>query len=189
MDGTEHAELTAMPRPPSPVLVLWTGPKHSGKTTALTELARRARRGRIPLTGILAPSVYRDHRLLRFDLVDAGTGQRCLLARRGTEGDEQVGQFALTADGLAFGRTVLAQSARSTGLCLVDEFGPLELAGRGWRQSVDSLLDRTSALVVMVVRQELVERVAELYRRRCPQILPCSHVGALDRVINLAHTK
>ena len=178
-----------MPRPSSPALVLWTGPKHSGKTTALTELISRARRGRIPATGILAPSVYRDRRLAGFDILDIGTGQRCILARRGVEGDQRVGHFALTREGLAFGRTVLSQSARSAGLCIIDEYGPLELAGRGWRQAVDSLLDRAPALVVIVVRRELTDRVAELYRQRSPQIVPAPEAASIHRVINLAHPR
>ena len=124
--------------------------------------------------------------MLGFDIIDAGTGQRCVLARRGVVWDEQVGQFALTAEGLAFGRTVLAQSTRSPGLCIVDEYGPLELAGRGWRRAVDSLLETAATLVVLAVRHELTQRVADLYRRRTPQIVPALDPGSTDRVLNLA---
>ena len=171
---------------PSHGLVLWAGPKHSGKTTALTELASRGRQGSVSVGGFLAPSLYEDRQLLGFDIVDVATGRRRVLARRGASGGERIGCFSLAEEGLAFGRAVLEQLPRSVRLCLVDEYGPLELAGGGWRGAVDGLIRRTSAWVVLAVRQELVERVAEVYRGLSPRVVPFDEPGAIDRVLDLA---
>ena len=54
-------------------LVIWTGPKHSGKTTAAALLAGRARGRGLDVAGVLAPSVIRGGELVGFDVVDLGS--------------------------------------------------------------------------------------------------------------------
>lgn len=54
-------------------------------------------------------------------------------------------------------------TGRSADLVIVDEFGPLELGGHGWREDVDLLLAETDTVVVLVVREELVQEVERLY--------------------------
>ena len=54
-------------------LVLWTGPKHSGKSSALGQLIARSVAEGISVAGILAPSIYQRGRLVGFDVVDVVT--------------------------------------------------------------------------------------------------------------------
>ena len=58
---------------------------------------------------------------------------------------------------------------------IIDEFGPLELAGGGWRRNVDSLLRSTGALILLVVRDELLETVENIY-----QDIPARVLAALE---------
>jgi nucleoside-triphosphatase THEP1 len=143
--------------------ILWTGPKHSGKTTSAANLADEARERQFRVAGILAPSIYADGRLVGFDILDLRTGDRTLLAKRRSKPDKSAG-FAFTRDGRKLGKEALKiQKSKPPQLIIVDEFGPVELAGRGWRKQVDSIMLCTDALKVFVVRDELARRVQKLY--------------------------
>ena len=161
-------------------LILWTGEKHSGKTTSAANLVKIVRGEEFNVAGLLAPSLYDGSELLGFDAIDLHSETRVPLARRKT------GQFTFFAEGLEFGNAALSATAtKSADLVIVDEFGPLELNGRLWRKNVDSLLASSSALVLLVVRQELAEKVRLVYTD-----FPCRNLAAiepesLDKVIGL----
>jgi nucleoside-triphosphatase len=144
-------------------LILWMGEKHSGKTTGATRLVKLARAEGFEVAGVLAPSLYRDGTLMGFDVLNLRNGARAPLARRDTNAG-QTEPFAFIDDGLRLGIAALSREAvTSADLVIVDEFGPLELRGRGWRGSVDSLLASASAAILLVVRRELVESVQQVY--------------------------
>jgi len=172
--------------PPQAKLVLWVGPKHSGKTTAAAELVRRARAGGFRVAGVLAPALHRGGELSGFDLVDASTGERAPLARREGAGSLRAGSFVFCADGIERGHAALMSgTARSADLVMVDEFGVLECRGEGWRRAVDDLLASASGTIVLVVRERLAERVGRLYASRRPQALPASEPSSVDSVLAL----
>ena len=161
-------------------LILWTGQKHSGKTTGAANLAKFARSEGFNVAGLLAPSIYINGKLLGFDAVDLRNKKRVPLARRKTV------QFTFLADGIKLGKAALSKGAtKSADLVIVDEFGPLELHGRGWRENVDSLLASSSALIVLVVRRELAKAVRRTYTD-----FPCRNLDAIepesiDKVIDI----
>ena len=144
-------------------LVLWVGPKHSGKTTAAAELARKAKSEGFNVAGVLAPSVYEDEHLAGFDLVDLRTDDKIPLATRKINQNRQ-GGFNFIQTGLEFGKNALSiEAVKSAEMIIVDEFGPLELEGGGWRKDIDLVLAKMNALVVLVVRDEIVQDVQRLY--------------------------
>jgi nucleoside-triphosphatase THEP1 len=143
-------------------LILWRGARHSGKTTAAGKLAEQARNEDFRVAGLLAPAIYVDGCLKGFEALDLRNGTRTVLASRGQKPDTE--QFVFTEAGLKFGRNALdIDTVKSADLIIVDEFGPLELAGNGWRRNVDILLTSTDALVVLVVRDEIAGKVKKLY--------------------------
>jgi len=163
-----------------PKLILWAGPKHSGKTSAVLELARAARAEGLAVAGLAAPAVREAGRLAGFDAVDLATGRREPLWRRGSGGLQQAGPFALCEPGFALGAAALGGAeARAAGLVIVDEFGPLELWGGGWRSAADRLVAGAAGVVLLVVREELVPAVLALYgRRRCRVVRPARRGAA-----------
>ncbi|HUU09885.1 MAG TPA: nucleoside-triphosphatase [Phycisphaerae bacterium] len=174
-----------MDSPPAKV-VLWVGPKHSGKTTALARLVEAATGRGFAVAGLLAPAIYRDDLLAGFDAVDVATGRSRPLARWVEGGEGDAGRFTFHPDGLDFGRAALgADAVRSAALVVVDEFGPLELRGAGWRVAVDGLLAISTGTVLLVVREELSDDVARLYARWAPQRVAAGDAQAIDRVLKL----
>lgn len=163
-------------------LILWTGPRHSGKTSSAAGLAEAMRRDGSTVGGFLAPSVYREKTLVGFQILDLQTGRRATLARRGPKGSSVVG-FGFCERGMQLGRQALqATIASPVDLVVVDEFGPLELDGRGWRSDVESLLRSGSAVLLLVVRSEVVRRVRRLYRAFSLHAVQAADPRALQKV-------
>lgn len=166
-------------------MILWAGEKHSGKTTALADLVRIAHEEGFNVAGILAPSLYRDGRLMGFDVLDLRDGTRAPLARRETKAGAKA-PFTFVDEGLRLGTAALSEEAtESADLIVVDEFGPLELSGRGWRSGVESLLAGGNPAVLLVVRRELVDAVRRMYEDfRCRSI-NAGEPGAFEKVIGM----
>jgi len=156
-------------------LVLWTGEKHSGKTTSAAKLVETARGEGFNVAGLLAPSLYCHGELLGFDAIDLRNETREPLAKRNTDAGKTK-RFTFLPEGLKLGNAALsATAAKSANIVIVDEFGPLELEGRLWRENVDSLLASGGALILLVVRQELAEAVRGAYTD-----FPCRRFDAIE---------
>jgi nucleoside-triphosphatase len=166
-------------------LVLWTGQKHSGKTTGLARLVNIAREEGFNVAGLLAPSVYRDGELFGFDVFDLRNKTRMPLARLNMKAGK-AGRFEFLQDGLKLGNAALsAKATKSPDLIVIDEFGPLELNGRGWRENVDSLIASSNAMILLVVRQELAESVQQLYADLPSHKLNAAEPKSIDKVIEM----
>lgn len=165
------------------ILVLWTGKKHSGKTTAAAKLAQTACVEGFVVAGLLAPSTQRNGKLSGYDIIDLRSKSRASLAQRKTDGNKTEG-FTFIADGLKLGREALSPAAtESADIIIIDEFGPLELRGNGWRRDVDSLLALSNALILLVVRSELADRVQELYAGSPSRILGAIEPESIEKII------
>ena len=162
-------------------IILWMGPKHSGKSTRLLELSEHLKKKGFKVCGLLAPSVYDGADLIGFDGVDLSDGRREALLKH-----TQAGGFAFTEQGLELGRGALNTSAvEGADLVVVDEFGPFELSGGGWRECVDLLVESARSVVLLVVRRELAEDVEQLYRDYSSVRICAMAEDAAERVISI----
>lgn len=170
-------------------LILWTGSKHSGKTTSIANLVQIAHDEGFNVAGVSAPSLYRNGKLIGSDVIDLRSKTRAPLARRKTNKSE-IKSFAFMDAGLELGETALSLSAtKSAELIIIDEFGPLELNGGGWRRNVDMLLTSSNTLILLVVRQELANRVQQLYTATPSQQLPASESQSIDKVVAILKSR
>ena len=164
-------------------IILWSGPKHSGKTTSAARLVQAARADGFVVAGCLAPSVYANDSLIGFDVVNLRSGERAPLARRET-GPGEDRKFRFTAEGLALGNEALGPIAtQDADLIVVDEYGPLELTFQGWRTAVDRLLTSTDAVLLLVVREELADKVQQLYGGVPTRKLVATQQGSIDEAL------
>ncbi len=164
-------------------LILWRGAKHSGKTSSVSQLAERARNEGFCVGGLLAPSIYLNGRLTGFEAVDLLSFTRVPLANR-LPG--KTGSFHFMQEGLKFGHTALNANRLSFAeLIIIDEFGPLEISGGGWRDDVDLLLSRCKALVLLVVRDELADAVQTLYAKVPHICLAAADPQSVESVIEM----
>jgi nucleoside-triphosphatase THEP1 len=143
-------------------VILLTGARGSGKTTLLREFVEGCRKKSIPVAGILSPAVWIDSKRIGYDVLDIHSGERRSLCRIGPNGSgPKVGEFNFLEDGIQFGNEILGSaSPKVSALVIIDEIGPLELNGNVWASSVDQLMKQTVTPVLLVVREQLIEKVS-----------------------------
>jgi nucleoside-triphosphatase len=169
-------------------ILLWTGPKHSGKTSSAGRLVAAARDRGFTVAGCLAPSVHAGDVLLGFDLVNLRSGRRGSLARR-TIADPRDRSFHFLAEGLSLGEEALGPLAtEDADLIVVDEYGPRELKSELWRRATDRLMTSTSAVLLLVVRDELADEVQQLYAGPTTRRLAALAPESVDQALALVET-
>ncbi|MBN1974513.1 MAG: hypothetical protein JW787_12815, partial [Sedimentisphaerales bacterium] len=167
------------------ILILWTGPKHSGKTTRALDLVNSARKEGFRIAGLLAPSIYNDGILNGFYAYDLVSALKKPLAKRNND-IQGKRHFTFLSEGLKIGLKALSKnSIENADLIIVDEFGPSELSGRIWRKSVDSMLSYGNIITLLVVRQELVEDIIKLYSHIPYEQIAANETGSIAKVINI----
>ncbi len=166
-------------------IILWAGPKHSGKTSSAARLAEAARDRGFLVAGCLALSVYVDNVLLGFDLVNLRSGVRAPLARRDAE-HQQDRSFRFLPEGLRLGEEALGSSAtKDADLIIIDEYGPWELKSQLWRCATDRLVASTDAVLLLVIREELADEVLRLYAGSATRELAALMPESLKEVLAL----
>ena len=139
-----------------------TGGHGSGKSELVMKLAELLRGAGKEPGGICAAGLWDEGGRLGFDLIDLSSGARVPLCRRGADGGiVSAGKFHFYAEGLAAGRSALSpENLNRTEAVFVDEIGFLELEGKGWAVSLDTLLRQYTGPLVIVTRDYLLEKVS-----------------------------
>jgi len=193
------------------MICVLTGAVHGGKTRAATAVVESARAAGQRVMGVLCPGRMRYGVRTSIDAEDLATGKRVRLASRrsgkrdGLEGlallepvvpalrdlpasgRARAGRFSFQSRGLMHGRRALRRAIRSfPDVVVIDEIGPLELSGQGWRAPSDLLVsayrDCRSRLLVLVVRERLLQRVCREWRLN-PFVVHADDPRAADRIL------
>jgi nucleoside-triphosphatase THEP1 len=138
-------------------IVLLTGERGSGKTSACERLAVMARDSGFDCAGIVSPAVVEDGVKVGIDVADVRTGERRRLATVDERRDGlRLGPFRFDHDSLAWGARRV-EMACPCDVLLVDELGPLELEREaGWANALGVLRQGEYGLGVVVVRPSLL---------------------------------
>lgn len=179
-------------------LALLLGDRHQGKTTTCRQLVERLRARGLSVAGIIAPAVFESGRCVGYAVVDLATGRSARLATLHGPGVNQVGCYHFLAEGLALGRTALQQAAErphhqcgtgESSVVIVDEVGPLELAGGGWSEQLDRLAPRKE-LTLLTVRRSLATQVAERWAASPGALydLADGAIGVIDAILKSVGT-
>lgn len=154
-----HTALVESHRPlPAAVrVVVVTGARGSGKTTAVVEAAGALRERRPGVAGFAQPCTWEGGERTGFELVDLSTGERAALARRSDSDHGEHGTgYRFERAGFTLAEHALAR-ARAGFVLMVDELGPVELRGRGHMSAVRRALATPGlAVAVIAVRRSLV---------------------------------
>jgi nucleoside-triphosphatase THEP1 len=140
-----------------------TGSVGEGKTTFVKKLVEVFKQDGIKAVGILSERVMADSGTIGYDVSDIETEERKVFLREnGESGKDTIGRFAISPEGLAFGKSILA-SLVSPGnrIVVIDEIGLLELNGKGWSGSLNDLLEKQQNLILITVRDSFVGKVKE----------------------------
>jgi nucleoside-triphosphatase THEP1 len=147
------------------MIIVLSGPVHGGKTTLIQKsLSRWASRG-LRFGGFLSLSVRNARGETEYDFLGLQDGRRLpFLRRKGEAGWEQVGSFYFVPRTLELACSLIA-SADPAEVLIVDEAGPLELAGGGLWPALREFFSRPSPRALLVVREDILEEMTGMLPR------------------------
>jgi nucleoside-triphosphatase THEP1 len=149
-------------------VILVSGERRVGKTTALLKVRETAIRVGLRVGGFLSVARFDDAQKTGIDLMDAASGEVMPLATMvsgaasgdptgGAGGVIRTGHYTFNPAALAAGRRY-AEAGQDADVFLVDELGPLELLrGEGWADVIPMIRVRRFGAALVVVRPELIE--------------------------------
>ena len=144
------------------MLIIVTGSIGAGKSTVCHRLLGWAAK-----TGYLCGGVL-SHKAAGGAIVVENilTGERRNLAGPpGLYGGPKFGDFSFSPQGIAFGMKAVREGM-SLPLTLIDELGPLELAGSGFANAIPLLNSAKLGNRVVVIRESLLSSFLPLFSRR-----------------------
>ncbi len=117
------------------------------------------------MNGILSLAVYTDSIRVGYDAFDLASEDCYPLLR--TDPDPswlRAGPFGMIPAGLQRAESAITDTSRSI-LTVIDEFGPLELAGQGFWKGFQVVREKRLP-ILLVVRQELIDRFQKAVKAR-----------------------
>jgi iron complex transport system ATP-binding protein len=140
------------------VIFILTGPVHSGKTTLLKKMAQKLKQEGLKIEGFLSESIWKDQELLGYDLLDLSHENSLPFIRKTGKKDwERTGPFYFIPETLALAKKIIGRASH-TDICVMDEVGPLELAGKGIWPALKEALRTHSCTFLLVVRISILEK-------------------------------
>ncbi|MDI6783245.1 MAG: nucleoside-triphosphatase [bacterium] len=158
------------------MLFLLTGPINSGKSSAVAQIAQRLREEKLAIGGIVSMPILENGIKKGFDALCLSTRKTKLLARlktlvpNSTLADLAIGQWIIFDNGIRFCNQQIEEARqKNPQVIIIDEIGPLEIQGKGFRLVLDKILlgeQKIPFHLLVVVRKSLVEEVRLLYPNR-----------------------
>ena len=140
-----------------------TGKIDAGKTTFVKKLIENLKLKNIKIGGIYSQKVIENNERIGYDLFDIQTNKSEIFLRKNiNENSEIIGIFSIFPRALEFGiKSLNPENNKDNQLVIIDEIGNLELSGKGWAKSLEELLKSQKNHLLIVVREDLIEKVFE----------------------------
>ncbi len=142
-----------------------TGPVHSGKTTLLKNTIPLLREGKIRIDGYLSESIWKNDECLGYELFDLKEYQgHPFIMIKGKKSWEKIGPYYIVPESLSRAKRIIHRALNSD-LAIVDEVGPLELAGKGiWPALIKALFSPQPDLF-LVIRDSVLGQFLSILKR------------------------
>jgi len=168
------------------MIIILSGPVHGGKTTLIQKSLSRWAASGLNFGGFLTIAVPDASGVVEYDFLDLKDGRRLPFLRRTAEGGgERTGSFFVVSRTLDIARSLIL-AADPAELLIVDEIGPLEIAGGGFWPALREVLSRPGMKTLLVAREEILEDLGKLLGGPMPLIIDVCDTNAhrlLDRVL------
>jgi len=146
-----------------PVITVVTGDRGEGKTTWLKTRIEELKGASIKVEGFIAEGIQTaEGERVGYRIVNITTGESSdFCMKEGPDEWERVGRFRIRPEGLADGyRWMDADTIAGAGLLVIDELGPLELAGKGWAPLIERILKEQPKPMIWTARRQLAGKIA-----------------------------
>lgn len=147
-------------------IFLITGKVHSGKSEYTVRLIEICREQQLNVAGFMAKGTFRDQKRDSFQLVDIESGNSIQLAvSTPVNGWHRFRDFYFNPEALQLGESILTEGLMNgAGLLVLDELGPMELAGDGWSQAISVLEKNYTTPQVWVARERIMKEVTDRWQ-------------------------
>ncbi len=142
------------------MFMILSGEIGAGKSTVCREVVRFLTDRGVSCGGVMCEKTVRGEIIV----ADASCGERMLLGSPGGAGSLLVGKYAFDPAAMDFAVSAV-ERGRQASVLVVDELGPLELAGGGLSAAIDLIRTGEGAHCLAVIRQELVPAFMPLLDR------------------------
>lgn len=141
-------------------IVLVVGGKNSGKTAYLRRVVQRARQHGLNTGGILSPGKCEKGTKSEYFIEDIRTGRQFRLAWLSERESSpiRVGSYAFSPRAFEVANRILRES-RNADVVVLDEYGPLEKNGGGFRPALEYLLQNYSGILFIALRPSLLHHL------------------------------
>ena len=158
-----------------------TGPVQGGKTTLVSEKTSLLREKGVKVMGFLCPGSFSEGERSAFSLVDLETGRQVAMGDvNERKGWVKFRRFFFNPEAFIQGELWIKSCLkRDPDLLVIDEVGPMELAGDGWAKTLDTLAQNSSVTQLWIVRQQIVQEVLRKWR------IPDNQVYTAESIDNL----
>ena len=146
-------------------IILLTGPKHSGKTTACQRFVKKARHADMRIGGIVSPGRYDSRgKKTGIEVIDVATAKQRLLAV--TVSDPQqatIGEYQFCPETMRWAlERVLSALVLPLDVIIIDEIGPLEFDHEGgFAPALDRIPTSRAKIAILVLRKSLASRAQQ----------------------------
>jgi iron complex transport system ATP-binding protein len=157
-------------------IIFITGNVGQGKTTFLSSVAQVLNFQGIKAGGFLSPAVFDNGTKIGYDIIGLMNGERSVISRiSGSNNMARAGKYYFYEEGLEFGNKALAiENNSNSQIIIIDEIGHLELENNGWAKAMNQLLIKTDIPLILVVRNQLIEKVMKKWCFERPLMIDIS---------------
>jgi len=156
-------------------IILLTGPKRKGKTTACQRFVEKGHQADIQMGGILTPARYDQAGVKKvIDVIDVATGHQRVLANIASNPEQAtVGEYRFRSKTTHWAlERVLSALAAPLDVVIIDEIGPLELEQkRGFAPALERLPTSPAQIVILIARRSLACQVQGKLAELQPKIV------------------
>ena len=164
------------------LVILITGDKRHGKTRAAKKLSRLLQSRGIAVGGVLSDRITNSGETTGYELINISTGHRMPFLKKSEAFlDNRIGRFDIDMETLMQGQQILNPSNLSIhDVVVIDEVGKLELQGKGWARPIERIMEANTLPVVITVRADFADDVAEKFGINNPFIFNVSNSNSLQ---------
>ncbi len=145
-------------------IVLVCGAKNAGKTQYLKEIHNRARKRGLKVGGFLSLAQTENGLKTHYFVHLLHMGEQRLLARYSAKPSHlKIGRYVFEPRTFEWAEHIVKQQL-GLPVLILDEFGPLEMEGKGWYALLLFLLRHYKGLLFISVRPTLLRPLLELIR-------------------------
>jgi nucleoside-triphosphatase THEP1 len=152
------------------------GTRGSGKSTFLAQLIYLLKKEGISIGGFIAHGFWKNNVRDKFELEDLQTREKITLCQTdAVNGWEKFRRFYFNPEGFVFGENSLSpDNLQNVEITVIDEIGPFELQGKGWRKAIDKLLAETDKPMIWVCRESILKEIVEDFNLQSYQVIDIS---------------